>query len=311
LRQSEKEGIMPPQILVPLDGSTLAEQALSCATMLAGGLPADIVLLQAVSLPPDLQDALDSPELATAQTSPLAVEAADYLSGVAERLEQLGLNVTTVVRCGSAAEAVLDYAEQVNIQQIVMATHGYSGISRWVHGSVAERILLSSSVPVLLVRAQDVACGTTYEPHSCRRILLPLDGSPIAEQVLAPATAVANALGAEIVLFRVPAVLTSMSLAGEVYMPLDNIMEAATQDAQRYLDGVASRLEAQGIRASTTLQIGGVANAIIEFAEENSIDLIAMCTHGRTGLARWALGSVADRVLRAGRVPLLLVRAQT
>ncbi len=101
-----------------------------------------------------------------------------------------------------------------------------------------------------------------------------------------------------------------MSLAGEGYMPLDNIMESASQDAQRYLDGVAARLEAQGIKTSTTLQIGGVANAIIDFAEENSIDLIAMCTHGRTGLARWALGSVADRVLRAGRVPLFLVRAK-
>ena len=247
---------------------------------------------------------------AEAEFPPLATEASSYLAEVASRLEGSGIKVTTTVRCGPAAEAILDYVEQTNIDQIVMATHGYSGISRWVHGSVAERVTVSASVPVLLVRAHDVVETPTHEPHSCRRILLPLDGSAVAKQALPRATAVAKALDAEIVLFRVPAIYTSLSLAGEGYMPLDHLMDTATDDAQDYLDGIASRLTAQGLRASTALRIGGVANAIIEYAEEYEIDLIAMCTHGRTGLARWALGSVADRVLRAGRIPLLLVRAR-
>jgi nucleotide-binding universal stress UspA family protein len=302
---------MASQILVPLDGSALAEQALSCATMLAGGLPAELVLLRAVSLSSDVQDILDRTDLGEdAKPPPLAAEASAYLAQVAGQLEGLGLKVTTTVRCGPAAEAILDYVEQTDIDQIVMATHGYSGISRWVHGSVAERVTQSASVPVLLVRAYDVVQTPTHEPHSCRRILLPLDGSLVAEQALPCATAVAKALEAQIILFRVPAVYTSLSLAGEGYMPLDSLMDTATEDAQDYLDGIASRLTAQGVKVSTALRIGGVANAIIEYAEENQIDLIAMCTHGRTGLARWALGSVADRVLRAGRIPLLLVRAR-
>lgn len=302
---------MSSQILVPLDGSALAEQALSCATMLAAGLPAELVLLRAVSLPADVQDILERADLgAEEKPPPLAAEASAYLAQVAGQLEGSGLEVTTTVRCGPAAEAILDYVEQMDIEQIVMATHGYSGISRWVHGSVAERVVQSASVPVLLVRAHDTNQTPTHEPHSCRRILLPLDGSAVSEQALPRATSVAKALGAEIILFRVPAVYTSLSLAGEGYVPLDHLMETATEDAQDYLDGIANGLVPQGVKVSTALRIGGVANAIIEYAEDNRIDLIAMCTHGRTGLARWALGSVADRVLRAGRIPLLLVRAR-
>lgn len=302
---------MANQILVPLDGSALAEQALSCATMLAGGLPAELVLFRAVSVPSDVKDVLDLAHLpADAPLAPLAAEAEDYLRQVASQLEQAGLSVRTMVRRGPAADAILDCVEQMGIPQIVMATHGYSGISRWVHGSVAERVLQLASVPVLLVRARESVTGASIEPHTCQRILVPLDGSPVAEQVLPTATSVARALKAKLILFRVPAVLTSMSLAGEGYMPLDNIIETARLDAQQYLDHVASTIREQGIPASTATQVGGVANAIVEYAEENHIDLIAMCTHGRTGLARWALGSVADRVLRAGRIPLLLVRAR-
>jgi nucleotide-binding universal stress UspA family protein len=93
-------------------------------------------------------------------------------------------------------------------------------------------------------------------------------------------------------------------------VPLDHLIETANQDTEKYLNHTAESTREQGIQVSTAIQIGGVANAIIDYAEANRIDLIAMCTHGRTGLARWALGSVADRVLRAGRVPLLLVRAR-
>jgi nucleotide-binding universal stress UspA family protein len=302
---------MATKILVPLDGSTLAEQAVSCATMLARGLPAELILFRAVSIPSDIKEVLDLAELSSeAPITPLVTEATGYLEQVAEQIRRTGLSVNTVVYCGPAADAILDYVVQTGVQQIVMATHGYSGVSRWVHGSVAERVLQSASVPVLLVRAGEHATSASFKPLSCRRILVPLDGSAVAEQVLPTATAVAKALGAAVILFRIPAVLTSMSLAGEGYLPLDSLIQTANQDAQHYLDRVAATIKAQGVQVSTALQIGGVANAIIDYAERCQIDLIAMCTHGRTGLARWALGSVADRVLRAGRIPLLLVRAQ-
>ena len=302
---------MTSKILVPLDGSTLAELALSCAALLAGGLPAVLVVLRAVSLPSDIKEVLDRVDLpADARTAPLASAAHDYLKQIAHPLQQNGLSVSAIVRCGPAENAILDCVAQLGIQQIVMATHGYGGISRWVHGSIAERVLLAASAPVLLVRAQKDAGDPSLKPLSCQRILVPLDGSPVAEQVLPIASSVAKALGAELVLFRVPAISTSTYLAGDSYVPLDHLIETANQDTEKYLQRTAEGVRGQGIQVSTAIQVGGVANAIIDYAEANRIDLIAMCTHGRTGLARWALGSVADRVLRAGRIPLLLVRAR-
>jgi len=299
------------QILVPLDGSPLAEQALACAMTLGRGLPAELVLLRAVSIPPDTREMLDSARLeAAALMEQLEVEASNYLRRIAGQLQDVGLSVRQVVQHGPAAEAIVDYAGQKDIQQIVMATHGYTGISRWTHGSVAERVLQAASVPVLLVRAQEGELGVLREPMPCQRILVPLDGSDVAEQVLPSATSIAQAFGADMILFQVPIVYVSGSLIGEWYLPFHGALKTAEQDAQAYLNRVAYRLKEQGVNVSTAMQIGAVAESIIGYAEANRIDLIAMCTHGRTGLGRWTLGSVADRVLRGSSVPILLVRAR-
>ncbi len=307
----ERGGIVVTQILVPLDGSVLAEQAISCAVMLSRSLPSELILFRAVSMPLDVRQILDSADLQVeALMQQDEAEANHYLEEMADSLRVTGLTVHPVVQRGPAAESIVDYAGQRAIQQIVMATHGYSGLKRWRHGSVAERVLQAASIPVLLVRARE---GTAYDlgqPKSCKRILVPLDGSELAEQVLPVVIPIALALGSEITVFRVPIVYTPGSLMGEWYVPLAGDFEMAGQSAQAYLDRVASRLKEQGIRASLATQIGAVANSIIGYAEANRVDLIAMCTHGRTGLARWALGSVADKVLRAGGIPMLLVRAK-
>jgi nucleotide-binding universal stress UspA family protein len=299
------------QILVPLDGSALAEQALSCAVMLGQGLSAELVLFRAVSIPSDVQAILDQagPQ-ADAVVAWLEAKADEYLTGVANSLGNAGLRVHHVVRHGAAAEAIVDYAAQTGIRQIVMATHGYTGLKRWTHGSVAERVLQAAGVPVLLVRAREAdAARGLRQPTLCRHILVPLDGSELAEQVLPVISPVARALEAEIALFQVTSSYVSGSFSGEWYPPLQSTFDAAEQQAKAYLEHMASRLQEQGIEALTATEIGAVAQSIIEYAEANRIDLIAMCTHGRTGLARWALGSVADRVLRAARIPMLLVRA--
>jgi nucleotide-binding universal stress UspA family protein len=279
--------------------------------MLAIGLPAELILLRAVAVPTDVKEILEHADFETdSRVAALVAEANEYLQRVADRLRATGLEVATAVCYDPAADAIVDYADENRIQRIVMATHGYSGISRWMHGSVAERVIQSAKTPILLVRAHAEDEAVSYKPLSCQRILVPLDGSQLAEQALPPALTVAKALSAELVLFRVPSVFASLSLAGEGYMPLEGVIEAAHQDAQSYLEQVAHDLKGQGFRVSIALQIGGVANAIIDYAETYQIDLIAMSTHGRTGLARWALGSIADRVLRAGKLPILLVRAQ-
>ncbi len=303
---------MVSRILVPLDGSLLAEQALACAGALARGLPAELILFRAIWIPPDILELLDESTVElNAILAQLAGEANDYLGALEEQLRDTGLDASSVVRQGPAAEAILDYAGQANVGQIVMATHGYSGIKRWTHGSVAERVLQATRVPLLLVRADEREVTRGWQqPARCHRMLVPLDGSPTAEQILPTLAPVARAMGAELILFQVPIAYSTGSMTGEWYLPVQGVLETAEEDAQAYLTAVAGRLAEQGVDVVTATSCGSVANCIIEFAEANQVDLIAMCTHGRTGLARWALGSVADRVLRAGTTPILLVRAK-
>ena len=303
---------MATQILVPLDGSSLAEQALSCAMTLAQGLSAQLVLFRAIWIPPDVLEMLDDstvePNSVVAQ---LEAEANHYLAALVEQLREVGMHARHAVQRGPAAEAILDYAGQSDIDQIVMATHGYSGIKRWTHGSIAERVLQAARVPLLLVRIGKQDLNRDWRQSMlCRRILVPLDGSPMAEQILPPVTTVARALNAELILFQVPVAHASGWMTDEWYFPIQGVIDTAEKDAQAYLSTVAGRLEEQGLDISTATSMGPVASCIVEYAEANYVDLIAMCTHGRTGLARWALGSVADRVLRAGGTPILLVRAQ-
>jgi nucleotide-binding universal stress UspA family protein len=197
---------MAARILVPLDGSSLAEQALPCAVTLARGLPGELVLLRAIWIPPDILEMLDESTVElNAIVAQLETEANGYLDPLVEQLREAGLNARFVVRRGPAAETILDYAGQVNVDQIVMATHGYSGIKHWTHGSVAERVLQAARMPLLLVRVgeQDLA-SDWQQPARCRRILVPLDGSPVAEQILPSVVSVAQAMSGELVLFQVP-----------------------------------------------------------------------------------------------------------
>ena len=303
---------MASRILVPLDGSSLAEQALSCAVPLAQGLPAELVLLRAIWILPDILELLDESTVElNAIVDQLEAEANDYLGALVEHLRDAGLNVRYAVRRGSAAETILDYVGQAKIDQIIMATHGYSGIKRWMHGSVAERVLQTTRVPLLLVRVGERDLANDWQqPMPCQRILVPLDGSRVAEQILPAVTAVAQALSAELVLFQVPIAHVDGWMTGEWFVPIQGVLATAAQDAHVYLSEVSSRLKKQGLRVTTATMMGSVAESIIEYAEANQADLVAMCTHGRTGLERWTLGSVADRVLRAGSIPILLVRAK-
>jgi nucleotide-binding universal stress UspA family protein len=204
----------------------------------------------------------------------------------------------------------VDYAAQTGIRQIVMATHGYTGLKRWTHGSVAERVLQAAGVPVLLLRAREAGVARGLRQHGlCRHILVPLDGSELAEQVLPVVSPIARVLDAEMTLLQVATTHMLGSFSSEWYPSLQSTFEMVEQQAKAYLERMAGRLKEEGIETSTAVGTGLVAESIVKCAETNHIDLIAMCTHGRTGLARWALGSVADRVLRAASIPILLVRA--
>ncbi len=302
---------MATQILVPLDGSVLAEQALPSAATLARGLPASLTLLRAVSIPSDVLEILDEAAVeAKPIVAELEAEANTYLEALVEQLRAAGLDADHAVRRGPAAEVILDYVEQASVDQIVMATHGYSGIKRWTHGSVAERVAQTARVPLLLVRASEPALAPGWQqPAPFRRILVPLDGSSVAEQILPTVTTMAQALSAHLILFQVPIAFVSGWMTGEWYLPIQGVLDTAEEDAQKYLGDTAGRLAQHGLEVTTLTGTGSVADCIVDCAEAQGADLIAMCTHGRTGLRRWALGSVTDRVLRTGNKPILLARA--
>lgn len=291
---------MEHRILVPLDGSPLAERALPCAVMLATKMPAELVLFQSVAIP------FDCPEPETdSLLERLEVEARRYLAEVAAKLDQNGLRVSRVVERGPAAESIVDYGADMRL--IVMATHGRTGAHRWARGSVAERVLQGSSTPVLMICALQL-------PHKadlveCMSILVPLDGSPAAEQVLPPVVSIAKALDAKVILLRISIIQTSGEFQGDLLMPLVGNVQTADGIAREYLDQVASRLAQDGIQVSTAVRRGSVAETIVDYAIDHEVNLIAMCTHGQTGLGRWTLGRVSDRVLRSGCRLLLLTRA--
>jgi nucleotide-binding universal stress UspA family protein len=189
-----------------------------------------------------------------------------------------------------------------------MATHGRSGIGRWVLGSVADKVLRGASTPVLLVRADQTDVVVTGHP---RRILVPLDGSDLAEQALPLAQELARRAGAALHLIRS---VTWPWEGSAAIAALDatrgaDLIEREEAAARAYLAAVSAGVARQGVAVTTSLCFGSAGEAILANAAAGQADLIVMSTHGRGGLGRWALGSVADRVLHGASVPVLLVRS--
>jgi nucleotide-binding universal stress UspA family protein len=302
-------------VLVTLDGSPLAERALPYGAALAQAGYGRLVLVRAAAAPTMAE--LDTREelLAAAQE-----EAKIYLHEIVARLEEQrpGIErrtetVVVPVRHGSVAEALRRTAREQGADVVVMATHGRSGPGRWLYGSVADAVLRHAEVPVLLVPA---TAGPLWSPGAGQRILVPLDGSPLALAALPAAAELAAVLRADLHLLRVvepPVALrawdyTSPAFEAAVEVPPDPAAEVA--EVTKYLEGVAATLRARGLTVRVSAEVGLVASTIAAVAEEQRATVIAMATHGRGGVARLVLGSVATGVLQRAGVPLLLVRPE-
>lgn len=285
------------RLLVPLDGSELAERALPCAQALARSLGADLILVRAASVGPWHGD------LAEAQVKAVA-EAEIYLEHVAAELtgdHAVGYSVPY----GQPVEGVAEVARTRAADLIVMATHGRGGPSRLLLGSVADALVRRTQLPLLLVRAGLSLRGWEQGP---RRILVPLDGSDLAESVLARVDALARVTGAQLTLLQVVG-LARPVLAPYEIAPVFEGNRALADRARAYLARVASSLARAGQDVQTQVVFfGGPADRIAAAAAEGQHDLIAMATHGRAGLDRLIFGSVADQVLRTAKVPVLLFR---
>lgn len=286
------------KILVPLDGSHRAEKALPFAMSLGAELPAEVVLFRAILPPSGRHRTSDQKEV---ESDPWRerreTRARKDLHSVARRLLADGATgVGCAVRYGSPADAIVEYARQAEVQLIIMASRGACRTGRWPKGSVTEKVLRKATVPVLLTCAlAPESSGARLRPHA--RILAPLDGSGRSEQVLAPAAALAQWLGGELILCH----------ASCPYL-FESSTEAAQRIAKSYLERLAAPLKKQGTAVSVAVKAGPVTDTIVKIAQRKNVDLIAMCPHRRRGVARWLLGSVAGQTLTTGSIPVLLMQ---
>jgi nucleotide-binding universal stress UspA family protein len=301
------------RILVPLDSSALAEIVFPYVIALTRKFNPEVVLIH-------IADKKDSESLRLPQA--YVDRTADTLKRiVADNQKERSVNapvtpsarVSGEVGVGSPAEEILRYADEHDIDLMLMATHGRSGISRWVMGSVADRVLRSSRIPVLLVRAgmpHDIAHNEW--PTT---MLVPLDGSGLAELVLPHVIALAkqsNAGNAGVTVLMVRELVVPWFPSPEALERLGEIaaedMARSKRSAQKYLARIEEQLSDSGVRVSSEVLDGQPAEEIIHYAGKKAFSLILMTTHGSSGLTRWAYGSVAEKVLLAASSPILLVR---
>jgi nucleotide-binding universal stress UspA family protein len=304
---------MYKRMLVPLDGSELAEVVFTYAKELAGRLDLDLTLFHVCT--PEEQE-LASMHRAYVER---AVETIRQQSEAVQQMTQSrGKAIKTVgeLAVGHPANEILRYADENDIDIILMATHGRSGVGRWAMGSVADKVLRVSKVPVWLARAA-IPEEVLYDKWPSRTLLVPLDGSESAESVLPHAEALAKQRGAElveVVLIRVcePPFITvdypeaTMRLTWEEHVK--HIKSAFKTGCERYLQGVAKRFSDAGLKVRSEVLLGEPADEIISYATKSPFNLIAMSTHGRSGPKRWAYGSVTDKVLHGVTSPIFLVR---
>src|SRR6266571_5874414 len=312
-RDLEKRSVMMFQrILVPLDGSSRAERALAVAARVARVSGGSIHLLQVVSPPIDYGGGLAQAPLLTEQVieTELSVSSS-YLDRVAKARELTGIETTTGVLFGLPAQAILVEAESQSVDLIIICSHGRTGFTRWVLGSVAQKVVQQSPVPVFVLREGGpvslVSRADAARPISA---LVALDGSPLAETALAPAANLVAALAAPTqgALHLTQVVMPLSTTANEGFVAQFNA--EVVEHAKAYLVSVKEGLQElfKDFNLSITWSVAldsDVAGAIISTAErgeygtgvegEAFCDLIAMSTHGRGGLERWVMGSVTER----------------
>jgi nucleotide-binding universal stress UspA family protein len=297
---------MLQHILVGLDGSPLAESILPYVSTLAKALEGQVTLLHVIPGVPDWHRSdfyrFLSPLIKQEET-----EAYGYLRRVTERLVEAGITVQSRVSVGDAATEILTTGQQAGMDLIALATHGRSGLRRWVYGSTAEKVLHTTYTPLLLIRPTEEqptpSAGLT-------QVVIPLDGSPVAETAIPLAEELAKHCGVPLVLFRVIEILPltfvdPMSMAGGNYQVILDGLEKA---AQEYLDQVATTLRRNDFSVQIVTAMGGPADKIVRYTHDHPGSLVVMATHGRTGVTDVVLGSVARRVVLHGNTPTLMVR---
>lgn len=304
---------MPNVMMVPLDGSPAAERAVGVAARIANASGADLHLVH-VHTPATLDPiAIPGMPVITAELQALAEEhERTYLTQIATRI--VNPNFTPVIARleGPVVPTLIAHAHMSRTDLIVLTTHGRGGFAQFWLGSVADALVRNTATPLLLLRPDTAVAQIEREPF--RRILVLLDGSTLAEQVLPHVRALARLEGAEVILLRIVDTLLAPNAMpyAEMYRLDQATVKQATRVAHAYLHEHGAALRAAGLTVHTQVyQDDEPWRAILAAANNNAVDMIAMATRGQGGLAKLFFGSTADKVLRGCRLPVLLVHPST
>src|SRR5919108_2251020 len=299
---------MYTKMLIPLDGSKTAEQVLPYARFLTDRFKKPVELIAVIDIAEMM--AYVSPDRAVylydmIHEGERRTEA--YLRNIADTFH--GVSIDCVVERGRAEEVITDRAEADTGMLITMATHGRSGINRWLLGSVTEKVLRGTANPLLVIRAKE--SSRSEGDASLKSILVPLDGSTLAEGVLPMAAGLAKKLALPVILFRsyyLP-YNVEVSTYGRYAVNVQQLVANASNDVCEYLEEKAAEIKKLGVESISCVTREGLnADEIIKMARKTPDCLIAMCSHGRSGVKRWALGSVTETVVRHSDNPVLVLR---
>jgi len=295
------------RMLIPLDGSKTAEDVLPYARRLSAVGQVAVELLGVVELADIAEDiAANQAAYAGALVREAVRNSTEYL----EKLAQTFHNgkVRCNVQQGRPEDIIIAAASADRATLIAMATHGRSGVTRWLLGSVTEKVLRGTVNPLLVVRA--TGNSKTDGKAALRSVIVPLDGSDVAETILSPVTALAKALELQVILVRVYSLPLPTYGGDDYYVPdFLELKDQIRDEVEDYLNSRADLLRTQGVMEVSTVVIeGSAADAIINLARKTPDNLVAMSPYGRSGLQRWVLGSVTEKVVRHCQDPVLIVR---
>lgn len=295
---------MYQSILVPLDGSLSSEQSLPYAMTLArrSGAALQLAYVHTPLLLGEGTMYLGTPDVQ------LWEDEKKYLQSVVDRLKQAGLEkVSAHVLEGPIAETLQEHALGKGCDLVVMTTHGRGPVSRFWLGSVADQLVHRVPMPLLLIRTREEVPPPASEPQ-VRNVLVALDGTPTAEQILQPAAVLAKLMGASCTLLRVVPSVVPHVVYTEAAVDA-TLADKLRAEAHVYLQRVADSLRDQGFAVQTRIIAHAhPATAILNEAASGEYELLALETHGRRGLPRLFLGSIADKVVRGTSIPVLLHR---
>jgi nucleotide-binding universal stress UspA family protein len=310
-------------ILVPLDGSTFSEAILPHAVALAHATESALILLlvlepeyESIFGAPGIPEMVEEEQLERMRDAQLA-SIHSYLENIARQLQEEGLEIQTkVIEANHPAAQIVWYAEyDTLLLMITMTTHGRRGVLQWLFGSVTAEVVQATPRPLLLLRPDErVIPFSTINPKAVpfQNVVIPLDASPFAEQALDQAHVLASAMNATLHLVSIVPPPNDIPILrqNETVSLMRALLQTEMERRTHYLEQRAESLREQGLMVQIHVATGHPAEEILRLSTEHQHTLLVMTTHGRSGIQRLFLGSVAMKVVQGAHVPVLLVRGR-